>query len=564
MAERTMTRLALVPGALLALTGCASPAPVRPAAAPAPAPAAAPLAAAPDTASALEAITGEAIRAHVRFLSSDLLEGRAPGTRGGQLAAEYIASEFERMGLQPVNGSYFQRVPILGVTARPAAVRVAFSGPRGRLAANYTEDVVAWTLTQKPVATASGPVVFVGYGINAPEYRWNDYEGVDAHGKIVMMLVNDPPATTQEPDLFGGRAMTYYGRWTYKLEEAERQGAAGVILVHTTESASYPWNVVTGSWTGEQYQLPLKPERVNPLAVGSWVTQDAARRLLALGGQNLDALTAAAQRRGFRAVATGVSASYRLENDIRRLETANVVGLRPGKSDEVVIFSAHYDHLGVGQAVNGDSIYNGALDNASGVAVILAAANGFASLDVPPARGILFMAVAAEESGLLGAQFYAENPLFPPAKTAADLNIDMTHFLGPTTDIEQLGGDRSTLGAELDAVLAPLGMHATGDPRPEAGSFFRSDHFPFAKAGIPALYFKSGEIIAGKPAGWGAQQLTTFNDKNYHQPSDEFSDAFNWSTGEQLARIAFRLGYRIANDPKLPNWLPSSEFQRKP
>jgi Zn-dependent M28 family amino/carboxypeptidase len=546
-----MTRLAILSGTLLTLAAC-SPAASTPA-----------RSAATDTAAAIAAIRGNAIRAHVRFLSSDLLEGRAPGTRGGQLAAEYIASEFERIGLQPVNGSYFQRVPILGVSARPEAVRVAFSGPRGRIAAKYTDDVVVWTLTQKPVAQANGPIVFVGYGINAPEYRWNDYAGVDAKGKLVMMLVNDPPATPQEPDLFGARAMTYYGRWTYKLEEAERQGAAGVILVHTTESASYPWNVVTGSWSGEQYQLPLKPERTSPLSVASWVTQDAARRLLALGGQNLDSLTAAAQRRGFRAVDTGVSGSYRLESEIRRLQTANVVGLLPGKTDEVVIFSAHYDHLGVGPAVDGDSIYNGALDNGSGVAVILAAANGFAALKEPPGRGVLFMALAAEESGLLGSAFYAENPLFPLARTAADLNIDMTHFLGPTSDIEQLGGDRSTLGADLDSVLTPLAMRATGDPHPEAGSFFRSDHFPFAKAGIPALYFKSGDAVIGKPAGWGAEQLRAFNDKQYHQPSDEFSDAFDWSTGEQLARIAFRLGYRIANAAEAPKWLPTSEFQRQ-
>jgi Zn-dependent M28 family amino/carboxypeptidase len=532
-----------------------SPAPLPAPAIPAPAVA--------DTTAALAAIRADAVRAHVRFLSSDLLEGRAPGTRGGRIAAEYIASEFERMGLQPVNGSYFQPVPILGVTARPEAVRFAFRGPRGQATAKYMDDVIAWSLAQKPVVQASGPVVFVGYGIVAPEYRWNDYAGVDAKGKIVMMLVNDPPATPQEPELFAARAMTYYGRWTYKLEEAERQGAAGVILVHTTESASYPWNVVTGSWSGEQYQLPLKPGRTAPLAVASWVTHEEAQRILALGGQSLDSLTAAAQRRGFRAVDTGVTTSVRLENEIRRLETANVVGLAPGTTDEVVIFSAHYDHLGIGPAVNGDSIYNGALDNASGVAVILATANGFATLKERPRRGVLFMALAAEESGLLGSEFYAQNPLFPLARTAADLNIDMTPLVGPTKDIEQLGGDRSTLGAELDALLRPLGMYATGDPRPEAGSFFRSDHFPFAKAGVPALYFKSGDVVVGKPEGWGAQQSKIFDDQHYHQPSDEFHEDFDWSTGQQLARIAFRLGWRIANAPEMPKWLPGSEFQRK-
>jgi Zn-dependent M28 family amino/carboxypeptidase len=546
--------------ALLALGSCASAAPMP--APPAPAPAIAAPAVA-DTTVALAAIRADAIRAHVRFLSSDLLEGRAPGTRGGRIAAEYIASEFERMGLQPVNGSYFQPVPILGVTARPEAVRFTFRGPRGQTTAKYMDDVVAWTLAQKPVVQASGPVVFVGYGIVAPEYEWNDYAGVDAKGKVVMMLVNDPPATPQEPELFGARAMTYYGRWTYKLEEAERQGAAGVILVHTTESASYPWNVVTGSWSGEQYQLPLKPEHTAPLAVASWVTHEEAQRILALGGQRLDSLTAAAQRRGFRAVDTGVTTSVRLENEIRRLETANVVGLAPGTTDEVVIFSAHYDHLGVGPAVNGDSIYNGALDNASGVAVILATANGFATMEERPRRGVLFVALAAEESGLLGSEFYAQNPLFPLARTEADLNIDMTPLVGPTKDIEQLGGDRSTLGADLDAVLAPLGMHATGDPRPEAGSFFRSDHFPFAKVGVPALYFKSGEVVVGKPEGWGAEQSRIFDEQHYHQPSDEFREDLDWSAGQQLARIAFRLGWRIANAPEMPKWLAGSEFQRK-
>ncbi len=380
-----------------------------------------------------------------------------------------------------------------------------------------------------------------------------------------MLLVNDPPAPEGQPDLFGGRAMTYYGRWTYKLEEAERQGAAGAILVHTLESATYPWSVVTGSWSGAQYQLPLQADRRAPLALASWVTDDAARRVLALGGKSLDELTAAARSAGFRPVPTGVRVEARIRSSIERSQTSNVMGLLRGttRSDEVIVYGAHYDHLGIGPAVDGDSIYNGALDNASGVSVILEVAEGFAALDPHPARSVMFVAIAAEESGLLGAQYFVENPPVPLDRIVANLNIDMTPLFGRTTDVEQLGGDRSTLGADLEAVLGPLGMRASGDPNPEAGSFFRSDHFPFAKAGVPALYFKSGQEVEGRPAGWGAERMREFEERSYHQPSDEFSDALDFSGAEQLAEVAFRLGYRVATAGEAPRWLPGSEFQRK-
>lgn len=512
---------------------------------------------------ALAAIDADAIRAHVRFLASDLLEGRAPGTRGGELAAEYIAAQFETLGLEPVNGSYLQRVPIVAITADADGTRLAFRGARGSFEPAYLEDYVAWTLQQRESAAAAGEVVFVGFGVNAPGERWDDYAGVDVRGKVAMILVNDPPATAAEPELFGDRAMTYYGRWTYKLEEAERQGAAAVILVHTEESASYDWSVVTGSWGGEQYQLPLQAGRTGALAFASWLTQDAARRLLALGGHDLDALTEAARRRGFRAVPTGVRADAAIRSTMRRSETANVVGLLRGETDEAVVYGGHYDHLGIGTPVDGDSIFNGALDNASGIGVILEIADGFRAVGRTPRRSVLFVAIAAEESGLLGAQYFVENPVVPVDRMAANLNIDMTHFFGPTEDIEQLGGDRSTLGADLDAVLGELGMRATGDPRPEAGIFFRSDHFPFAKAGVPALYFKSGTDVVGRPEGWGAERLRDFLANRYHKPADEILPEYDFRTGEQLAEIAFRLGWRIANAERAPEWFPGSEFQRR-
>jgi Zn-dependent M28 family amino/carboxypeptidase len=507
-------------------------------------------------------IREDGIRAHIRFLSHDLLEGRAPATRGGDLAAEYLATQFELLGLEPVRGSYFQQVPIVGVTADPRTIQLSFSGPRGDVRGEYVRDFVSWTATQQPRAEASGEVVFVGFGIVAPEQNWNDYEGMDARGKIVLMLVNDPGGTAEEPERFGGRSMTYYGRWTYKFEEAERQGAAGAILVHTTESAGYPWSTVEGSWTGEQYQLPLPPGR-SPLPLQGWVTEDAARRLLALAGHELDALARAARQRGFRPVPLGVHAESEIRSTLRRQESPNVVGLLRGEADEVVTFSAHYDHLGIGLAVNGDSIYNGAYDNASGVALMMEVARAFTLQPERPRRSLLFIATTAEESGLLGSHYYVQNPLFPLERTVANFNIDGANLWGPTHDVTPLGHDRSTLGEDLARVLSHLDMQATDEPFPERGFFFRSDHFPFALAGVPALWLRTGTEFIGRPEGWGEEVMNEYTARHYHQPSDVFREDFDYRGAVQQGQVIFLVAHRVANADTRPEWYPTSEFQRR-
>jgi Zn-dependent M28 family amino/carboxypeptidase len=549
---------ALVPALALA---CLLPA-CAPAAPPAPLPAAAPAPAAADPVqAALERITPEAIRAHVRFLADDLLEGRAPATRGGDLAALYLAAQYEQLGLEAPRGSYFQPVTLREVTADPRTIELSFSGPGGSYAGAYPADFVSWTATQQPLAETAAEVVFVGYGVRAPEQEWDDYAGVDVRGRIVMMLVNDPGGTEAEPDRFGGRRMTYYGRWTYKFEEAERQGAAGAILVHTTESAGYPWAVVEGSWTGPQYKLPLGPGR-SPLVLEGWVTEDAARRILALAGDDLDRLARAARERGFRAVETGVTARSLMRSTISEERSPNVVGLLRGRSDELITYTAHYDHLGIGAPVDGDSIYSGALDNASGVAVMLEVARAFAALEQPPLRSVLFIATTAEESGLLGAHYYARNPLYPLERTVASFNLDGTNLFGRTRDVTPMGGDRSTLGSDLDAVLQRLGMRTTPDPFPERGYFFRSDHFPFALAGVPALWLRRGIDYMDHPPGHGQRLEEEYVARDYHQPSDRFREDFDLRGAVQAGQIYFLVGLRVAEAPGRPEWHSTSEFQR--
>jgi Zn-dependent M28 family amino/carboxypeptidase len=553
---------ALLAAVLLAACG---PAPHPEVAAPAPHPeAAVPAAAAPAAAAPHGDIRERALHGHIRFLAHDLLEGRAPATRGGDLAAEYIAAQYEVLGLRPPAGSWFQPVELVTVTADPASIGLAFAGPAGELRGEYLQDFVTTSGTQRELAEAEGEVVFVGYGIRAPEQEWDDYAGVDVRGRIVMALVNDPGATAAEPDRFSGRTMTYYGRWTYKYEEAERQGAAGILLVHTTESAGYPFTVVQTSWSGDQYELPLTPDRA-PLAVQGWVTDEMARRILALGGHDLDALTGAARERGFRAVPTGVRATSTIRSSLRRETSPNVVGMLPGETDEVVVFTAHYDHLGIGRPVDGDSIYSGALDNASGVALMLELARSFARAAEAGdrlRRSLLFVATTAEESGLLGAHHYVRNPVVPLERTVAAFNVDGANIFGRTRDVTPLGHDRSTLGRELDAALATLGMRASPEPFPERGYFFRSDHFPFALAGVPALWLLDGTDYIGRPPGWGRQVQEAYTARHYHQPSDVYREDFDLSGAVQQGQLYYLVARRIANAQGRPEWHATSEFQR--
>jgi Zn-dependent M28 family amino/carboxypeptidase len=510
-------------------------------------------------------ITPAEIDGHLRFLSSDLLEGRAPATRGGRLTAEYIASQLRESGVQPgVNGSYFQRVPIDIVGAVPGSIRVS-AGGRASGTLRYPEDVVVWGGSAAETSAAKAEIVFVGYGSTAPEYRWNDFQGVDVRGKILMVLVNDPPASAREPELFGGRAMTYYGRWTYKFEEAERQGAAGMLIVHTTEAAGYPWHTVVGSWAKEQRMLPRDPNLPAPLAFRGWITDSAAMGMLKQAGLNLVDLRRRAESRSFRPVRTGITMDVAFRNTVQHLESENVVGVVRGSDaqlrDQHVAFSAHWDHLGIGPAVNGDSIYNGSLDNASGVADILAIAR-YAAQSPAPKRSLLFVFVTAEESGLLGSEFFARNPTVPLAGIVANLNVDGGNLLGRSTDFRVLGENKSTLGPGFARFVAGQGWRTAPDEHPERGYFYRSDHFSFAKAGIPAISIAAGTEYEGRPAGWGTQQQEAYTARCYHQPCDEYRADFDLTGAVQLSEAVLSYAMQIANGSEMPGWSPGAEFRR--
>ena len=508
-----------------------------------------------------DGITAEEIRAHTQYLARDELRGRAPGTRGGELAAEYIRAQFREMGLQPLGASYFQEVPLVGVTPDPATIELALEVDSGRRPLSYPEEAVIWPggPLVTPVQVAA-ELVFVGYGIHAPEWGWDDYAGRDVSGKIVVILVGDPPAPPEEPELFEGPTHTYYGRWTYKLEEAGRRGASGALLVHTADAAGYDWSVVRSSWTGEQLMLPGPSD--DPVLLQGWISRPAAREAFGLAGLDLTELYALAARRDFAPVGTGITVRARMDGNTRRLSSRNVVAYRPGTAEEdVVMFTAHYDHLGVGQPVNGDSIYNGAYDNASGVALLLEVAQAFADLEDGTRRGTVFMATTAEEAGLLGARQYVRTPLVPLARTLAVLNVDGANLWGETDDVVPLGAARSNLGRVVQPRADELGLQILPDPQPAEGAFFRSDHFAFARAGIPVLYVRHGLRFRDRPEGWGAQQMERWATENYHQPSDEYHPGLDFSGAVQQARLVFGIGYDIADSDFVPEWDEGSPFR---
>jgi Zn-dependent M28 family amino/carboxypeptidase len=515
---------------------------------------------------ALEApeLSAADVEDHMRVLSSDDFFGRGPGHPGGDLAADYIADHFRAIGLEAPSGSYFQPVPMIGTTTDPASATLTFRGAEGTVTPAYLDDFVLNAGDpEADGADGEAEVVFVGYGITAPENDWNDFDGVDVRDKYVMILVNDPPAPPEESSLFGGVAMTYYGRWTYKYEEAARQGALGAIIVHETEPAGYPWSVVRGGWSGEQFSLPPDPAGPTPAGMVGWVSLPVARAVLAAGGHDFDDLRASAARRGFRAVPTGVTAAARVESTVRRVETRNVVGVLPGRSreDEYVTITSHYDHFGVGEAIDGDSIYNGAYDNASGTALLMELATAAAAMDVRPARSIVFIATAAEEQGLLGAQWYVQSPLFPLARTVAEINVDGANLWGATTDVIVQGEERSELGAYVRPRAAELGLAIVPDAEPEKGFFFRSDHFPFAKAGVPSLYVEHGHRHIGQPEGWGTRIQEEYTAERYHAPSDEFSEDFVFDGAVQQGALVLLTLLDIADDGTWPNWHLGQEFK---
>ena len=514
-------------------------------------------------------ITAAEIDGHLRFLSSDLLEGRAPATRGGRLAAEYIASQLRAAGVEPgAGGSYFQKVPIEIVAADRGTLRgVASGGSRGGAPATlrYPEDVVVWGGSAVESSRARGEVVFVGYGATAPEYRWDDFKGVDVRGKVLLVLVNDPPAPPNEPRLFGGPAMTYYGRWTYKFEEAERRGAAGMLIVHTAERAGYPWHTVVGSWAKEQRMLPRAAGLPAPLGVRGWITDSAATALLRRAGLDLAELRRRAASRAFRPVPTGITMDVAFANRVERLESENVVGVVGGSDprlrEQYVALSAHWDHLGIGPAVNGDSVYNGALDNASGVADLLAVARAAAAAP-RPRRSLVFVFVTGEESGLLGSEYFAAHPTVPVDRIVANLNVDGGNLLGRVRDLTVLGDTKSSLGPQLAALLKPAGMTLAPEDHPEQGHFYRSDHFSFAKAGVPSVSVGAGNDYVGRPAGWGRAQGEEYTAHRYHQPSDEYRADFDLTGAVQLSEIVLRFATQLANDRGVPTWNKDAEFRR--
>ena len=515
------------------------------------------------------------LKGHIRFLSDDLLEGRGTGARGGEIAAKYIAAQLEELGAKGAgeNGSFFQPVSLVGVKADPKTT-LTISGANGNETLKFADDFVAFTGAQTESVDVDADLVFVGYGINAPEQKWNDYKGGDAdyRGKILVMLVNDPPATTAEPNLFGGRALTYYGRWTYKYEEAARRGAVGAILLHTDQSAGYPWSVVrtsNGSW---RFDIARGANDSTPfLQFRSWVTDDAARRLMKLAGQDLDALRTKAATREFQPVNLGLKGKLNLKSEVKRVAAPNVVGILEGSDsqlrNEYVVYSAHWDHLGIGAPnKDGDTIYNGALDNATGCAVVLSIAESIARTPMAqrPKRSSLFLFPTAEEQGLLGAEWYAKHPVVPLDKTAANVNLDSMNVLGPTHDFIPLGAERSTLKAVVEAVARDMGLRVAPDARPEQGSFFRSDHFPFAKAGVPSISLKEGDDYVGRSKEWSEEQFKAYNTAHYHQPSDEMRDTWDYRGMIQEAEIALAIGRRISDMSEKPRFNPGDEFAKKP
>jgi Zn-dependent M28 family amino/carboxypeptidase len=515
------------------------------------------------------AIRPQTLWGSLRFLASDELEGRGTGARGGDIAAAYLASQFMALGLEPAGdgGSYFHQVPIVTLVPN-AQLEVAGSARAYR----FRDDFVMWS-EQTPSAPpagqsapaqtidATGEMVFVGFGVAAPEWQWDDYKGLDVRGKILLMLVNDPGL--RNPDIFRGRILTYYGRWTYKLEEAARRGAAGVLLVHNDTMATYGWSTVRNSWTGDQVRLAAPN---TPLGFGGWITQAAAAELLGARGLELSRMMDAAARRDFRPVATGITVHGRVESAVRFSNAVNVVGRLPGSDpalrDQAVLITGHYDHLGIGSPVNGDSIMNGAVDNASGTAAVVAIAEAFAHTGVRARRSLLFVAFTGEEKGLLGSGAFAARSPIPLDRVAAILNIDVANLYAPTRDIAALGGDQSGLGAVFAQAARAEGLRVTVDEDALVrGSFFRSDHFPLARVGVPGLSFEIGDEAVGHPAGWMMDQKKTYNRERYHQPSDEILPWYTVDGAIQEARVLARAALLVGNAPAQPAWNATSEFR---
>jgi Zn-dependent M28 family amino/carboxypeptidase len=514
---------------------------------------------------------GAKMKERVKILSADEFEGRGPGSEGSKKAAEYIVSELKAAGVRPGNGnSYYQNVRLVGVSVDPAT-RLVVTPAKGEAASfKFGDDFVATTGAQRSGVSVDAELVFAGYGIESPLFKWNDYSGPaeDYRGKVLLIMVNDPPATADEPDLFGGKALTYYGRWTYKYEEAARRGAAGVILIHSTDSAGYGWNVVRTSFGGPRSEIERAAGDKTPyLDLMSWATEDTVRSMMKTAGLDLDELRSKASIRGFKPVKTGLRVKIGMDAKVTRFESPNIVGVIAGRDsklkDEYVIYTAHWDHLGIGEPdADGDRIYNGAYDNASGVSAVIGIANAINKMkgDERPRRSTFFLFPAAEEQGLLGAEYFAQNPLIPLNKIAGNVNIDGVNFFGRTKDFSALGSERSTLGAIVQEVADHRKMTLEGDMRPEQGFFFRSDHFPFAKKGVPAISLRHGDDFVKPLEGEALNFFSNYTAKYYHQTTDEYYDWWDGDAMVQNAELGLAIGMRIANLDPMPRYLDADEF----
>ena len=521
----------------------------------------------PVPAAAEPVFDAEFLARHIQVLGSDVFEGRSPASKGEELTVAYIADEFRKLGLKaPVDGSFIQDVPMARITNDPAAV-LRVKGNGADLEFRQGTQFVGWTLqAREDAAVADSDMVFVGYGVVAPESGWDDYAGLDVRGKTVVMLVNDPGFASKDPDLFKGKTMTYYGRWPYKFEEAARHGAAAALLVHETEPASYGWNVVNNSWMGPRFSLSTPDGNADRCALEAWISLDTAKAIFAAAGREYDAMKLDADKRGFQAVPLGLKASITMHDAVENVISRNVVGLIPGtaRPDEVVVYSAHWDHLGVNPAVPGDDkILNGAVDNATGVSGLIELARAFMKPGVPHERSLLFLAVTAEEQGLLGSGYYVKHPLFPLEKTVADLNMDAMNVLGPTKDVTVGEYGRCELEDYFKKAAEEQGRVIAPEANPESGGYFRSDHFSFAVAGVPAISAGSGVDDREKGRAYGAKARMDWAAVNYHQPSDEFSPDWNFTGMIEDLVLFYKVGLRLINETAFPGWKEGSDFKAK-
>jgi Zn-dependent M28 family amino/carboxypeptidase len=517
-----------------------------------------------DVAASMHGIDAEHIREHVRFLSDDLLEGRGTGARGGDIAARYIATQFALDGLKPAgdDGGYLQKVEFTGVHTLPATTAALQPEHGGALDLKLGEDFVTNNQTQTADVDIDAPIVFVGYGIEAPEYRWNDFKGVDVKGKVLLLIVNQPPS--KDPKFFNAGTMTYYGRWTYKFEEAARKGAVGVLIIHRTDLASYGWGVVQSSWSNEQ--VYLSNDRDPKLEAASWIQLDVARQLFGASGLKLDEMMTSAGTRGFKARELPVRFKAHIVSQVRKFVSNNVLALLPGtdagSATQAVVYSAHYDHLGIDPNLSGDKIYNGAVDNGTGVAMLLELAHVFATSSARPPHPVLFASVTAEEKGLLGSNYLGKHLPIPADRIALGLNFDAILPVGVPESVTVTGAERTSFYPTVEKTAKAFGFAIQPDSEPGAGHYYRSDHFSFARVGIPAFSIDAGVKFAGHPAEWGKAQQEDYTEKRYHRPGDEYSPSMDFSSNAAIAEFGLALGWQALLEKGTVNWLPGDEFAR--